>query len=106
MAKARGAYTLAIVNRRDSHITFKVDGVLYTCTGRDIEMPVASTKAFYSQIVAGALLGLYISTLRGSRIREKVEGLLFDALAAHELQVEQVLNRNVLVVKNLQEITP
>ncbi|MBW2481898.1 MAG: SIS domain-containing protein, partial [Deltaproteobacteria bacterium] len=54
MVKERGAYTLAIVNRRDSDITFKVNGVMYTSSGRDIEMSVASTKAFYSQIVAGA----------------------------------------------------
>jgi glucosamine--fructose-6-phosphate aminotransferase (isomerizing) len=45
MVKERGAHTLAIVNRRDSDITFKVDGVMYTSSGRDIEMSVASTKA-------------------------------------------------------------
>ncbi len=67
MVRERGAYTLAIVNRRDSDITFKVDGVMYTSSGRDIEMSVASTKAFYSQIVAGALLSLYIAVLKGSR---------------------------------------
>jgi glucosamine--fructose-6-phosphate aminotransferase (isomerizing) len=67
MAKERGAYTLAIVNRRDSDITFKVDGVLYTSTGRDIEMSVASTKAYYSQIAAGSILGLKLALLTGSR---------------------------------------
>jgi glucosamine--fructose-6-phosphate aminotransferase (isomerizing) len=67
MVRERGAHTLAIVNRRDSHITFKVDGVMYTSSGRDIEMSVASTKAFYSQIVAGALLGLYLARLKGRR---------------------------------------
>ena len=67
MVRERGARTLAIVNRRDSDLTFKVDGVLYTSSGRDIEMSVASTKAFYSQIVAGALLGLLIAALRGRR---------------------------------------
>jgi glucosamine--fructose-6-phosphate aminotransferase (isomerizing) len=67
MVKERGAYTLAIVNRRDSDITFKVDGVMYTSSGRDIEMSVASTKAFYSQIVAGAILGLYIARLTERR---------------------------------------
>ena len=72
MVKERGAYTLAIVNRRDSDITFKVDGVMYTSSGRDIEMSVASTKAFYSQIVAGALLGLYMAQLRGRRNAEFV----------------------------------
>ncbi|MBL0716377.1 MAG: SIS domain-containing protein [Desulfosarcina sp.] len=67
MVRERGAYTLAIVNRRDSDLTFKVDGVLYTSSGRDIEMSVASTKAFYSQIVAGALLSLFIAGLNRRR---------------------------------------
>ncbi len=67
MVKERGAHTLAIVNRRDSDITFKTDGVLYTSSGRDIEMSVASTKAFYSQIVAGALLGLFFADVKGRR---------------------------------------
>ncbi|MEW5910745.1 MAG: SIS domain-containing protein, partial [Thermodesulfobacteriota bacterium] len=67
MVKERGAYTMAIVNRRDSDITFKVDGVFYTSSGRDIEMSVASTKAFYSQIVAGTLLSLSIIELKKYR---------------------------------------
>ena len=67
MVRERGAHTLAIVNRRDSDLTFKVDGVIYTSSGRDIEMSVASTKAFYSQIVAGALLGLFIADLQERR---------------------------------------
>jgi glucosamine--fructose-6-phosphate aminotransferase (isomerizing) len=72
MVKERGAYTLAIVNRRDSDITFKVDGVMYTSSGRDIEMSVASTKAFYSQIIAGALLGLFLARLQNRRDDEFV----------------------------------
>jgi glucosamine--fructose-6-phosphate aminotransferase (isomerizing) len=67
MVRQRGAHTLAIVNRRDSDLTFKVEGVMYTSSGRDIEMSVASTKAFYAQIVAGALLGLHIARLKGRR---------------------------------------
>ncbi len=67
MARLTGAHTLAIVNRRDSDITFKVDGVLYTSSGRDIEMSVASTKAYYSQIVAGSILGLRLAQLSGSK---------------------------------------
>jgi glucosamine--fructose-6-phosphate aminotransferase (isomerizing) len=67
MARNRGAHTVAIVNRRDSDITFKVDGVLYTSTGRDIEMSVASTKAYYSQIAAGGVLGLALAHLLGMK---------------------------------------
>lgn len=80
MVKERGAFTLAIVNRRDSDLTFKVDGVMYTSSGRDIEMSVASTKAFYSQIVAGILLGLRIARLAGKRspqfVSEEIAQLL------------------------------
>ncbi|MCP4112892.1 MAG: glutamine--fructose-6-phosphate aminotransferase, partial [Desulfobacteraceae bacterium] len=72
MVKERGAHTLAIVNRRDSDITFKVDGVMYTSSGRDVEMSVASTKAFYSQIIAGAVLGLNMASLKGRRGHEFV----------------------------------
>ena len=70
MVKACGARTLAIVNRRDSDLTFKTDGVLYTSSGRDIEMSVASTKAFYSQIAAGAILGLHIARMLQTRSSE------------------------------------
>nr|WP_322787248.1 SIS domain-containing protein [Desulfobacula phenolica] len=67
MVKACGAKTLAIVNRRDSDLTFKTDGVFYTSSGRDIEMSVASTKAFYSQLAAGAVLGLHIAGMTKTR---------------------------------------
>ncbi len=67
MVRERGARLLAIVNRRDSDLTFKVEGVMYTSSGRDIEMSVASTKAFYSQIIAGALLGLHMAAVTGKR---------------------------------------
>ena len=84
MVKARGAHTLAIVNRRDSDITFKVDGVIYTSSGRDIEMSVASTKAFYSQIVAGALLGLKVASIRGKRSTEFLSDQIAELLSIPE----------------------
>lgn len=58
MAREKGAHLMAVVNRRQSDITHVVDGVFYTSDGRDIEMAVASTKAFYSQVVAGYILAL------------------------------------------------
>ncbi len=73
MVKERGAWTIAIVNRRDSDITFKTDGVLYTSSGRDIEMSVASTKAFYSQAAAAALLGLCITSAVSAREEEFIQ---------------------------------
>jgi len=65
MAAERGAIVIAIVNRRQSDITHRAHGVFYTSDGRDIEMSVASTKAFYSQIVAGHVLALCISQMLG-----------------------------------------
>ncbi|MBM4315514.1 MAG: SIS domain-containing protein, partial [Deltaproteobacteria bacterium] len=79
MAAERGAAVIAIVNRRQSDITAKADGVFYTSDGRDIEMAVASTKAFYSQIVAGRILALYfaftLKTLSGERIAMELRRL-------------------------------
>ncbi|MGM9998454.1 MAG: SIS domain-containing protein [Candidatus Bruticola sp.] len=80
IVRARHASVLAIVNRRNSDLTYKVDGVMYTSDGRDIEMSVASTKAFYSQVVAGYLLGLHIASLVGAvstkQIRRELQELL------------------------------
>jgi glucosamine--fructose-6-phosphate aminotransferase (isomerizing) len=61
VARARGAGVVSIVNRRQSDLVDKSDGVLYTSDGRDVEMSVASTKAFYSQIAAGFLLACAIA---------------------------------------------
>ncbi len=61
LVRARGAAVLSIVNRRQSDLVDKSDGVLYTSDGRDVEMAVASTKAFYAQIAAGVLLAYAIA---------------------------------------------
>ena len=63
LARNRGATVIAIVNRRGSDLVDKADGVLYTSDGRDVEMSVASTKAFYAQIAAGFLLAEALANL-------------------------------------------
>jgi glucosamine--fructose-6-phosphate aminotransferase (isomerizing) len=65
LARGRGASVLSIVNRRNSDLTDKADGVLYTSDGRDVEMSVASTKAFYAQVAAGTLLACAITEAAG-----------------------------------------
>ncbi len=103
MVKKRGARTLAIVNRRDSDITFKVDGVIYTSSGRDIEMSVASTKAFYCQIVAGAVLGLYIAQIKKSRnenfISDEVKNLI--EISSH---MKKVLSIKDMIEKSARRL--
>jgi glucosamine--fructose-6-phosphate aminotransferase (isomerizing) len=56
---------LVIVNRRGSDLCDKADGVLFTSDGRDVEMSVASTKAFYAQVAAGVLLACAVSVAAG-----------------------------------------
>jgi glutamine---fructose-6-phosphate transaminase (isomerizing) len=63
VARARGAYVIAVVNRRQSDLTDRAHGVLYTSDGRDVEMAVPSTKAFYAQIAAGFLLSSALADL-------------------------------------------
>jgi len=79
LARGRGARVVAIVNRRNSDLVLRSDGVLYTSDGRDIEMSVASTKAFYAQVAAGALLSCAISdaaNLGSAQLRSRVLGSL------------------------------
>ncbi len=65
VVRARGAAVIGIVNRRQSDLVDKSDGVLYTSDGRDVEMSVASTKAFYAMIAAGFLLAFAIAAELG-----------------------------------------
>lgn len=65
LVRARQAHVVSIVNRRNSDLVQKSHGVLYTSDGRDIEMSVASTKAFYSQVAAGHLLACGLAAVAG-----------------------------------------
>ena len=96
MAAERGAMIIAIVNRRQSDITTKSDGVFYTSDGRDIEMSVASTKAFYSQIVAGHILALSFA---------KVLGTMSDNTIADELMnLERIPDAMLAVLAKREKI--
>ena len=85
MAKERGAQIISIVNRRQSDITTKSRGVFYTSDGRDIEMSVASTKAFYAQIVAGQVLALYFAKLLGVQTENEIAAALRNLESAPQL---------------------
>lgn len=88
MAKERGAFIISIVNRRQSDITAKSHGVFYTSDGRDIEMSVASTKAFYSQIIAGQLIALYFAQLSGARTDDYIVAALRNIETAPQLMAK------------------
>jgi glucosamine--fructose-6-phosphate aminotransferase (isomerizing) len=61
-ARARGAAVLAIANIMGSQATREADGVLYTRAG--LEIGVAATKTFVSQVAAMYLLALRLAELR------------------------------------------
>jgi glutamine---fructose-6-phosphate transaminase (isomerizing) len=61
-ARARGASVLAITNIMGSQATREADGVLYTRAG--LEIGVAATKTFVSQVAAMYLLALRLAELR------------------------------------------
>ncbi|GAB7024275.1 SIS domain-containing protein [Salidesulfovibrio brasiliensis] len=72
LCRESGAWVNAIVNRRNSPLVLKADSHIYTSNGRDVEMAVASTKAFYSQIAAGKLLALWLASELGSMSPEDI----------------------------------
>ena len=76
LVRSRGAAVLGIVNRRNSDLTDKADGVMYTSDGRDVEMSVASTKAFYAQVAAGVLLACAITEAAGVGSAQRRHDLL------------------------------
>ncbi|MBI5159566.1 glutamine--fructose-6-phosphate transaminase (isomerizing) [Candidatus Micrarchaeota archaeon] len=79
LAKEKGARTLAIVNVVDSTIAREADDVVYTRAG--LEIGVASTKAFTSQLVA-----LY-------KIAEKMSGKKMD-LSGIPKAIEKILAKD------------
>jgi glucosamine--fructose-6-phosphate aminotransferase (isomerizing) len=62
-ARARGARVLALTNMMGAQITREADGTLYTRAG--LEIGVAATKTFVSQITAMYLIALRLAEVRG-----------------------------------------
>jgi glucosamine--fructose-6-phosphate aminotransferase (isomerizing) len=64
LARERGAHVLAITNVMGSQATRDADSVLFTRAG--IEVGVAATKTFVSQVAVMYLLGLWLAQERGT----------------------------------------
>ncbi len=90
LVRGRGAHVVSIVNRRGSDLVEKSSGVLYTSDGRDVEMSVASTKAFYAQVAAGLLLALALADHLGCGDGDRADRLL-RGLRALPAAMEEVL---------------
>jgi glucosamine--fructose-6-phosphate aminotransferase (isomerizing) len=64
LAKEMGAHTLAVTNMMGAQITREVDSVLYTRAG--LEMGVAASKTFTSQVSLFLLVALKLAQVRGT----------------------------------------
>ncbi|TWB75611.1 glucosamine--fructose-6-phosphate aminotransferase (isomerizing) [Nitrospirillum amazonense] len=91
LARAAGAWIHAIVNRRNSPLVRKSDSHLFTSDGRDIEMAVASTKAFYSQVAAGKLTALCLADALGTLPAQQIHDEMV-ALEALPQRIQEVLD--------------
>ncbi|HTG70359.1 MAG TPA: glutamine--fructose-6-phosphate transaminase (isomerizing) [Candidatus Udaeobacter sp.] len=87
-AQRNGARVLAITNVVGSSVAREADHVLITWAG--LEIAVASTKAYTSQLIAFYLFGLHLAATLGTKDAAYIEEMI---AAMHQLpaQVEQIL---------------
>lgn len=90
-AKAQGANVIGVSNVVDSALARESDAVLYTRAG--LEIGVAATKTFTTQLVAMQLLALYLAQVRGTLDSGAIELLVKDMLLLPG-QVGEVLARS------------
>jgi glucosamine--fructose-6-phosphate aminotransferase (isomerizing) len=74
LAREGGAKVLAVTNVMGSQATRDSDAVLYTRAG--LEIGVAATKTFVSQVAAMYLLGLRLAELRGTLEPDRIAELI------------------------------
>ena len=106
LVQARGAWVTGVVNRRESDLAARADGVLYTSDGRDVEMSVASTKAFYAQVAAGFLLACAIADLYGVAADPARRSELLGALERLPEAMAEVLAARPRIADIAQRLAP
>jgi glutamine---fructose-6-phosphate transaminase (isomerizing) len=94
IAKARGAWVVAVVNAAGSSAARLADGVLYQHAGPEIG--VASTKAYTSQIMALALFALWLAAEKKTLSPETVAKHIADLRSLPDL-VRRAIEHNEAV---------
>src|SRR5436190_7272194 len=79
LARSRGARVLALTNVMGSQATREADAVMYTRSG--LEVCVAATKTFTSQVACMYLLGLWLAQGRGTLPPARVRDLIAELKA-------------------------
>ncbi len=91
LAKKKGAHTLAITNMMGSQITREVESVLYTRCG--LEVSVAASKTFTSQIALFYLVALKMAQVRGTMDPDEL-GFILDQVYELPAKMSQFLDGN------------
>lgn len=89
-AKRCGAHVLAITNVVGSSVAREADDVITTWAG--LEIAVASTKGYTSQLIAFYLLGLHLAQTLGTQTSDEIKEAV-KALKELPAQVEEILGQ-------------
>ncbi len=93
-AKSRGAFVLAIANVVGSTIAREADKVLYTRAG--LEIAVASTKAYTTQLMALYMFGLKLAYAKGGISKEEYHTYVAELQKVPENAKKVIENRELL----------
>lgn len=96
MAKERGAFCLALANKREGDVTFLVDGTLYIGDGRDIEIAVPSTKTYTAHVITGYILTLFFAD-KLCQTKENRLSLFKDTISLRQLP--QIISQSLSAAK-------
>ena len=95
-AKARGAFTMSIVNVLFSTIARESDGVIYTNAGAEIA--VATTKAFSAQLSVAYILSAYMAHKKGLLSDIELKAFTHELLCLPE-KIQTALDCGAIVEK-------
>lgn len=93
-AKANGARTIAITNVVGSSIAREADDVIYTWAG--LEIAVASTKAYTTQLILMYIIALYFAQHKKTLTLKEIETLKNELLSLPEKVSEVLEHKEVL----------
>jgi glucosamine--fructose-6-phosphate aminotransferase (isomerizing) len=96
-AKSRNAKTLTICNVVGSTAAREADSVLYTRAG--LEIGVASTKAFTSQVAALCLIAIGLSIKRGIIGAQETKGL-----RSQLVKIPELIEKTLLKTEEIKEL--
>jgi glutamine---fructose-6-phosphate transaminase (isomerizing) len=99
-ARAGGAKVLAVTNVMGAQATREADGVLYTRAG--LEIGVAATKTFVSQMTVMYLIALRLAELRGTMGRAELKPPISE-LKRLPHRIAELLERDVAGIQGIAE---